>query len=331
MATRMTRAALMLAWPSLFHLATVSAQTFPGYQLPNIWPGISPVCQAALNTTVQCSKLLPQSAEGMRFPRLNAQNLTTLCTAACLSSLNSARQTIQAACTLATDVIPLNSGTFPATYLVDLFAYAYGINCHLDPTTQQYCDVLLVQWLNQPSLTAAQKCSDCLLGGAQMQLNSPFGYSDAFASEFRSLTSSCSKTVYTFTSPPPYTAAISTSATPSPSPPALAPGCVTLYTINAGDTCDSIAVSQNVSTWAIYGATGIVDCTNLPTGSQLCLQGQCLLYQVQAADTCDSIITAAHIVVSPSMFVAWNPNIDSLCSNLDKLVGYRICLRFVDD
>ncbi|KAK3939339.1 hypothetical protein QBC46DRAFT_409349 [Diplogelasinospora grovesii] len=112
----------------------------------------------------------------------------------------------------------------------------------------------------------------------------------------RSLTSSCSKTAYPITSPAPYTAAVSITATPSPSAsPALDPGCVTLYTIQAGDTCDSITVSQNV----------------------------------QETDTYDSIIAAAHISVSPITFVAWNPNISPVCTNLLSLVGYHSCLRSV--
>lgn len=80
---------------------------------------------------------------------------------------------------------------------------------------------------------------------------------------------------------------------------------------------------------AVYGASGIQDCSSLPIGSQICLIGQCLLYQVKDTDTCDSIVAAAHLIVSPSTFVAWNPNINPLCSNLPKLVGYYICFRFV--
>jgi hypothetical protein len=50
------------------------------------------------------------------------------------------------------------------------------------------------------------------------------------------------------------------------------------------------------------------------------------LHQVQDTDTCDSIIAGAGITVSPSIFVAWNPNIDAVCSNLYNLVGMYICL-----
>lgn len=171
-----------------------------------------------------------------------------------------------------------------------------------------------------------------------MQLNSPFGYDPDFASAHTSLTSSCSKTGYDFTSPPPYVPPASTTTAtgtatsiPSASPTdALDPGCVRLYTVQAGDTCNSIAVSQNVSTFAVYGSSGLEDWSNLPTGSKLCLLGQCVTYQVQLGDTCDTIIAAAGITVSPSMFVAWNPNINAVCSNLISLVDDYICLSRPD-
>ncbi|KAJ4286164.1 hypothetical protein N0V88_008108 [Collariella sp. IMI 366227] len=191
------------------------------------------------------------------------------------------------------------------------FAAALGAVAFLLRTTQEYCDVLFAQWLNQPSPSAAEgpgrACSDCLLGVLQLQLNSPFGYDPDFASDFASRTSSCSKTGYAFTSPPPYT--VTATGTSSSSPSAfptgmLDPGCVSLYTIQVGDTCNSIAQAQNVSTFAVYGSHGITDCSNLPAGSKLCLLGQCLLHEVRETDTCDSIIAGAGITVSASIFVA---------------------------
>ncbi|KAM7209814.1 hypothetical protein V8F06_014805 [Rhypophila decipiens] len=154
----------------------VHGQTFPEWPMTNTWPNLSLGCLAALNTTVHCSAILPASAEN-NVPRLNAQNLTSLCTSTCLGSLNSAQSVIKAACTGPNDVLPLDWGTYPATYLVDLFKYTYNLNCRRDATTNEYCDVLFIQWLNQPlgKLTAAQNCSDCMLGVSQLQLNSPFG------------------------------------------------------------------------------------------------------------------------------------------------------------
>ncbi|KAK3332585.1 hypothetical protein B0T19DRAFT_439410 [Cercophora scortea] len=264
---------MLKAWLCLFSLATtVFAQTFPQYPINTTWPGLSPACLSALNTSVACSYLLPVSTE---------------------------------------------------------------------KTTNEFCDVIFSQWLNQQpqrKLTTEQECSDCILGVSQLQLNSPFGYDDDSASIHTSLTSSCSKPVgYGFTLPPPYTPAATatttaTGASSSASPTGvLDPGCVSLYTTQANDTCNSIAVSQNVSTFAVYGSSGLWDqCSSLPTGTKLCLLSQCVNYQVQQGDTCDGIIAAAGLTVSPSMFVAWNPNINVVCSNLLGLVGDYICLSRPD-
>lgn len=53
----------ILIWLSLSHVTTVHAQTFDEYPVSSDWPGISTTCTTALNTTVQCSGLLPLSAE----------------------------------------------------------------------------------------------------------------------------------------------------------------------------------------------------------------------------------------------------------------------------
>ena len=55
---------MLKAWFMFLSLqATVSAQTFADYPISNVWPGISPACLAALNTTVDCLWILAESAE----------------------------------------------------------------------------------------------------------------------------------------------------------------------------------------------------------------------------------------------------------------------------
>ncbi|KAK0625901.1 hypothetical protein B0T14DRAFT_561860 [Immersiella caudata] len=71
---------------------------------------------------------------------------------------------------------------------------------------------------------------------------------------------------------------------------------MTLYTIQASDTCNSIAAAQNVSTFAIYGSGGLKDCSSLPAGTKLCLLGQCR----------------------------------SVCTNFRRVVGQYICLSRPD-
>jgi hypothetical protein len=185
--------------------------------------------------------------------------------------------------------------------------------------------------MNEGPITPASEktCADCSLGNAKIQLDSPFGYDPAFASKHISRTASCSKTGYAFTKPAPYPILGTTTISGQPSTPTFDASCITLYTFQAGDTCNSVAVARNVSSYAVYGPTGITNCSNLPTGKKICLLGQCRRYQVKTGDTCDGIIAANSVTVDPQVFVAWNPNIDALCRNIQDLVGEQICLRYV--
>jgi len=92
--------------------------------------------------------------------------------------------------------------------------------------------------------------------------------------------------------------------------------CITLYTIQSGDTCNKIAESRNVSSCAVYGPNGVSDCSELAAGKKLCLLGECVWYQVKAGDTCDSIIKARAASTSQTptdaeVFVGWNPSINA--------------------
>jgi hypothetical protein len=172
------------------------------------------------------------------------------------------------------------------------------------------------------------ECTDCVLSDNKIRLNSPFGYNKAGAEAFTSLTSSCSKTGYAVSSPAAY--ALTTSTTSSASSVATyPPSCVSLYNTIAGDTCDSIAVARNVSSFAVYGANGIRDCSNIASGKKLCLLGQCKRYRVQAGDTCSGIIASNNLQIDAEIFAAWNPNINAQCTNLEFLVNQYICLRYV--
>lgn len=190
----------------------------------------------------------------------------------------------------------------------------------IDSGSGQFCDQISLAWLNSPPGTPAQDCSDCMLGVIQIQLNSPFGYHPEFAEDFQSMTASCSATGYSFTSPAPY--AISTNYVPAPEPPT----CAEPYIVQPGDTCDAIALSMSVSTYAVIKA-GDLDfrCVRLQAGSSLCLPAQCSLYRVQYDETCDSIL-AKHNGLTLINLLNWNPNINPLCRNLDSLVETLICV-----
>jgi hypothetical protein len=158
----------------------------------------------------------------------------------------------------------------------------------------------------------------------KIQLNSPFGYDADFASDFALATSSCNASEYAFTSPTPY--ALNSTATTT-STPTTTPSCSSPYLVQSGDTCDSIALAHNVSTFSIVTAGSLnPDCSNLQAGSSLCLPSSCQLYRLQYDDTCNSIL-AANTNVTATNLLSWNPNINVLCTNIDYFVSTLICLR----
>jgi hypothetical protein len=159
-----------------------------------------------------------------------------------------------------------------------------------------------------------------------MQLNSPFGYDDDFAQDFKSATASCSSTGYSFTTPASY--AIKTNL-PDPADDVTTPSCSSPYVVPPGDSCDAIALSKEVSTYSIIRAGGLrPDCSNLLSGASICLPSPCSLYRVQEADDCDSII-ASHPGVTRASLLLWNPNITPICHNIPDLVGTLICVTSV--
>jgi hypothetical protein len=69
-------------------------------------------------------------------------------------------------------------------------------------------------------------------------------------------------------------------------------------------------------------------CSELPeAGSSLCIPQSCDLYTVAANDTCYGIVQQYSGDFSISQLIAWNPNINRECLNLDQLEGYQICVR----
>jgi LysM repeat protein len=159
----------------------------------------------------------------------------------------------------------------------------------------------------------------------QTQLKSPLDYTEEYAEDFASLTSSCGSTQYAVTIPASY--ALST-RTPDVPAPTLA--CTTVYAPKSGDTCNSISEANQVSTYGITNRNGLYsDCSNLATKSSLCMPDKCTTYKVGLNDTCDGIIEKSANAISGSQFLAWNPNINALCSNIGDQIDKYICLRHV--
>lgn len=198
-------------------------------------------------------------------------------------------------------------------------------------STGNYCDLELAKLRNETNETTSgtYDCSDCILGPMKIQLEAPVAYDDEGASEFESLTSSCQATGYTYTQPSSY-ALNSTTARPTATSTAtdLAPtaSCTSSYAIQANDTCNSIALAQNVSEYSLIHTNNLnIFCLDLPEpGNNICLPPQCDTYRLTYIDTCLEL--AATYNVSTVQFLAWNPNFDRKCINLDRWRGTYICV-----
>jgi LysM repeat protein len=207
--------------------------------------------------------------------------------------------------------------------------YAYNVSCRKDSQTGQFCDPYLLQW-SQQGMGANQTCSDCWLGGQAMQLNNPLGYDADLASNFASLTSSCSANgKYTFTVPA-STTSVDAGPTTTPAP-SVTPICSGSYKLKSTDTdCNVVAKALSVSTYDLLIANNIdLYCQNFystaQNGTTLCVPGTCQTYTWQAEDSCDSVLISRP-GISLTQFLAWNPNFNTLCGNVGKFIGYQVCL-----
>ncbi|KAE8306954.1 hypothetical protein BDV41DRAFT_585071 [Aspergillus transmontanensis] len=267
----------------------------PSIDIPD---SLSSVCGSPLNETVQCNVGL--AAIAFNGPLPSAEELGVICTPQCLLSLQALHNQQVAACP-DSDVVVSEGITYPPTF--------------------SFCAPQIDSWLNSPSgRTAEQNCSSCFLNTIQTELNSFFGYDEEMADIFPSLTSSCSATQYAITSPPSCTVGDVISSTTSAAPVTPTNGCVEKYVVQAGDTYDSIIIAKNISTHGLL--------YSMDAGSSLCLPETCAIYIVLLNDTGYSIAQAHDFSFSVTQPIAWNPNINRACSNLDQLVSSQICISW---
>lgn len=192
-------------------------------------------------------------------------------------------------------------------------------------SSAQFCNLLFQQWLNQSTIPAEAACSDCMLGTEQVALGSPVGYSENFASEFASATSSCQKTGYAYSTPTSF--ALNGTVPTATSSPAV-PSCTSSYTVASGDTCVSISIAKSVSTFGLVYLNSLdAGCTNFPqAGTAICIPSTCKTYTVKTDDTCLAIIQQQSTDATMVQLQSWNMNLNRQCSNLQDYANTTICI-----
>lgn len=197
------------------------------------------------------------------------------------------------------------------------------------------CDPQILSWQAAAggSLNDSSACSACYLQSQRNSLNGPLGYDADAAARYASLTSICNATSgYAVTSPTTYAYNATATTQPATTTRAAPPQCSGGYTVQASDTCNSVARSMGVSTYNLLQYNGLdIYCRNFnaSVGQSLCQPPQCPLYAWQALDTCASVVRPLSNVTIPQ-FLAWNPNFNSLCQNSLSFVGYWVCLGYVE-
>ncbi|KAF7955452.1 uncharacterized protein EAE97_000711 [Botrytis byssoidea] len=275
------------------------AQVFHNSLVDVSFPGVSTLCLNALNSSVSCNDSFP-TAIWTPGVYLDADSLASLCIPACKESLQVYQASTKKACTFS-DVFVSGEDNlaYPASTWPDRYLYYYEILCRRDVTSAQFCSLVFDSWSTPTAGIVEQDCSDCALGIRQLELGSPYGYFSDAAVDFASTTSSCGKTGYPYTSPTAIalnsSSISSVTATPTP--------CATSYTIKNGEDCNSIARTQNVSTfWLLY--------ENNPQLLE------------------NPIISAVLGDITLTQLSSWNPNINKACGNLDQLYGTELCPQY---
>ncbi|KAI1108518.1 hypothetical protein F5Y14DRAFT_82245 [Nemania sp. NC0429] len=315
----------------------VNGQTVQLFPLTPINTTISATCLAVMNQNVTCDVSLLSLKQKFGLPHglpalLPAPKLTSLCTPACVSSLQNWERRIQGACG-GTQYWPDSNGdggSFLPSSIAETFLEFYNAVC-IKNSAGKLCNTEIASVLKfdatSQNFTATPPtsaiCNTCVLSAIQTQLAMPLASKPDIASYFSSLTSSCGSTTGFKPSPTPTGTTFTITATP-----AASPRCVgKTYTIGASDTCQKISTSQGISTYDLLWNNNLTKgCENFPKSGTLCIPSaaSCETYTVLATDTCASIQTKFKLLYS--QLIAWNPSLGIACQALSETVGFAICV-----
>ncbi|KAH1913088.1 hypothetical protein KXW47_005990, partial [Aspergillus fumigatus] len=165
-------------------------------------------------------------------------------------------------------------------------------------------------------------CSYCYVERLQMMQRTPYSvYDEYYQTVLKTVHERCGLTGPTDIPPSPITL-------PEQEEPICLSG--TKLTTVEGDTCDSIAQTNSLSSAALYmgNQDQIYNCSKIEANLNLCLPLPCgQTYVLQPDDTCTSIESATSLQVGDLR--AFNPWISFACDNLhiaSKIYGKTLCL-----
>ncbi|EEP79928.1 hypothetical protein UREG_04770 [Uncinocarpus reesii 1704] len=301
---------------------TIGERMFPGFHLyeNTTLSDITQSCRTAVTQRIDCHPLYETWILPSYHGTLPSQEITdSLCDEGCKSSLKDWFDAVSIAC--AGQNI---TGALP-TILGGYLYQGYNETCLKDPATGSYCNDVIDGFTVVPNVNEmpqSELCSYCYTKRLEIMQSSSYSvYNEDYKHAIEVINSKCGLS-------------LATELPPSPviKPPPPPPICVSdmKYTIQDGDTCDSIALAQSVSSAALFSGNSeiIHNCSRLPVGSELCLPLTCeKVYTLQSTDNCTSIEIATGTKVGGLR--AYNNWINMACTNLhfaSQVHGHILCL-----
>ncbi|KAI9150011.1 LysM domain-containing protein [Paramyrothecium foliicola] len=296
--------------------------------------GVSNACATALTAEVACRDSVADLTPGRYYP---LSTLQVICNQPCSSALSTYHASVLANC--ARDVWEDDTGTqLPVPIFSELIRYAYNLTCLSEGN--RFCNNVAAAFAaaTDPEASAvpggipaggdfgqhdtSNPCDACLLANLRFQAGSPLYNGPVLRSRsiYQSKTSSCG------VSNLPLTTVTNSILTTTSSSPTSTPSCeAKRYSIQPGDDCHSISLSQGIATeWLIIDNDLAAFCHDFPTEGDLCLVNTCKVYTVLESDTCRGISRAHNL--TESELQAWNPSINAGCYNLGQMIGDQICV-----
>ncbi|PYI11039.1 hypothetical protein BO78DRAFT_466691 [Aspergillus sclerotiicarbonarius CBS 121057] len=285
-------------------------------------PSLSPGCAAALTAKLSCAFIETGNSMYQLTTDLTEDHLDQMCTDECKASIASYREAVEVACADdeyddrgGSTSIKGSSGVYRPIVLPDYYFTNYNQRC-LKDSDGGYC------LFHLQSTDTQDECDTCGLRMFQAEISNSYFYNDDLAEQYSSLTSSCG--VSTLDLPTPTPAVVTSSSISTATPTSCADRSAV---IQPGDTCDTFAAANNVSTWRMLIENGLQGgCVDFPTSGTLCVTGQCQTHLVTASDSCMSLARKYGITIT--QFITWSSVLNSQCSNFDVLIGHYVCVSY---
>ncbi|KAH0424199.1 hypothetical protein CcaCcLH18_11702 [Colletotrichum camelliae] len=282
-------------------LKLVAQGTFAGL-------GLAESCEQVLYQTINCDPYVHNLGQKVYHGSPGDKAFTdTICSATCEAALSTARRRIAGSCASTPELFQ----GYPVLSLVDSITSGWNETCLRD-TDGAYCNAKIEAFEDVDELADMPKdqlCSFCFGEKLRLMQRSPYSaYDSLHAERLLYINENCGGST---TPTEPQLPVITPNGTETES-------CVTgvKYTVQAGDSCNSIAKAKSISAATLYYINpSLLDCENPETGLELCLPLTCeTTYEVEKEDDC--VFIGVDQATSWQNIIKWNAGLDDRCSNI---------------